>query len=305
MSVLNVVYQWFGLRRTSRVTTATFDPATQVGRRAIAFGLHTRPSSDSPISQIEEQERRLLQLYQTLSALAVDGSSISRQVVRLRTAIVEVLDDPRGVLARSLQHWPDGSGVDRQALFEVRDTLRSLADEGEELFNAWGQISGLRHELAKLESRYREDLPNEWRRVALEPRLCEAIASAWSATSIATLTEDVQIAAELLQHRHGILRKELEALRARVPGADSHEPATSDLEAQVLNARALVREQALGQLRTANASVASSSADQLAHLGHRLTNTSAALPLNAKDLHQRQARLREAGEARWSHRKYP
>ena len=224
MSVLAAISRWFGNRRTGRAAPATFDPATEVGRRAIAFGLRTYPSSNSPISQIEQQEKRLLQLYQTLCAVSVDATSISRRVVRLRTAIVEVLGDPRGALARSLQHWPEGSEVDRQALLELRDTLRSLADEGEELFNVWGQITGLRHELSKLESRYRHDLPNEWRRVVQEPCLPEAIARAWSAKSVGALTEDVRVVAEFLEHRHGVLRKELEALTTDAPGAASREP---------------------------------------------------------------------------------
>jgi hypothetical protein len=299
MSLLDALYEWLGSRRVRTKAPAEFEQTTQVGKRAIALGLSMRPPADTPIAQVEHEESRLIKLYRALSAVVVDDdSSISRRIRRHLTRIVELTEDPRGAFARALQRWPERSQADREALLELAETLRSVADKGEQLLDLREEVVKLRRDLETLEGRYLNDLPSEWRRAVVEPRLYDVVSNAWSATAVAAITDDVHVVAGFLEARHSALGKELDALASALPSGSA--PRTNGLEAEIVRNIALVRELTLGRLKAANIAVASSSSDHLAHLGRPLTIGPSGEVLTAKELQQRTARLREAGDARWS-----
>jgi hypothetical protein len=270
---------------------------TKVGRRAIVLGLTSRPPNDSPILGVERQEQRLLSIHQALIGVDDDKSTASRRIQRLRTTIVEVTDDQRGVLAKVLQRWPERSAADRAALIELADILRQHADQAEAQLSLWKEIRALRATLDALEAQYESDLPKEWRRAVLDPGLRQALMRATSTSSVAAIRGDVQAAAEFLSDRRTALRNELAALtQASVIGSD---PLPNPLEQEVQIRIVASKQYALGELEAASISVAKSSADHLAHLGRPLKNAPSGRVLNAKESQQRAVRLRQAGDARW------
>jgi hypothetical protein len=235
-----------------------------------------------------------------LAPAPLNGTAIAHRLTRLRTAIVECLEEPHGLLSRELRHWPERSNIDREALATLLESLAALADDAEESIHAAREVGLLRENLRDLDQRYAGDVSAEWQFAVEEPRLHEAISNAWSASSITAIKHDLGMLAEFFEARRTALATELGMLRSYVGGTGGADLGMAEgLDAEVANFSELARQRMADSLENANEIVSTSSADHLVHLGRPLREKFNRR-LISKELEQREKLLRKAGDARWS-----
>ena len=179
------------------------------------------PRRRDPRLERAREARRALHAH--LAALLVfhaDDADLERRAGRLRAAIAEFLDEPRGYLARALRAWPSPSAAQERRVDAALLRADALRDEAERIAQIHEARRELRAQLRRIEARFAARLPTLWRQLAGGGALEARIARVSTPRAALAVAESLGRAVQALDRRAADLAElEREAL-ARVRPED-------------------------------------------------------------------------------------
>src|SRR5690606_2721832 len=117
---------------------------------------------DARLERARESKHALHAHLAALLRFRADDADLERRARRLRAAIAEYLEEPRGYLARALRVWPPPTAAQERRVEAALLRADALRDEAERIAQIHEARRELRARFRQIESRFAASLPSLW-----------------------------------------------------------------------------------------------------------------------------------------------